>query len=88
MKLHFPNPSRSFDDSNDRICFWGYDSAIEVSFFIEAGALKRLSPDMNGTEKELLGAFDNDISRIHEMAEKIYSRSSRGSAVILVAKDF
>ncbi|MBL1259027.1 MAG: DUF1488 domain-containing protein [Thiotrichaceae bacterium] len=88
MKLHFPNPSRSFDESKDRICFWGYDSAMEVSFFIEADALKRLSPDMNGTERGLLGAFDNGINQIHEVAEKMYSRSPRSSAVILVEKDF
>jgi len=42
MRLSFPNPSRSFDASRNRICFWGYDSTIEISFFIEADALKWL----------------------------------------------
>lgn len=39
MKLTFPNPSRSFDESGKRVRFWGYDRAIEVSFFVEAEAL-------------------------------------------------
>ena len=88
MKLHFPNPSRSFDESKDRVCFWGYDSAMEVTFFIETGALKRLSPDMNGTEKALLGAFDEARPRIYEVADKVYSRGARSAAVILVEKAF
>jgi hypothetical protein len=56
MKLHFPNPSRSFDEKTSRILFWGYDRTIEVSFFLEAAALKRLFPKVNSTESELLKA--------------------------------
>ena len=44
MKLVFPNPCRSFDESENRVRFWGYDRSIEVSFFVEAAALKRLCP--------------------------------------------
>ena len=30
MKLHFPNPSRSFNEKTSRILFWGYGHTIEV----------------------------------------------------------
>jgi hypothetical protein len=56
MRLSFPNPSRSFDASTDRICFWGYDSTIEVSFLVAIDALKRLCPDMSGAESGFLQA--------------------------------
>ncbi len=89
MRLSFPNPSRSFDTSRSRVCFWGYDSAIEISFFVEAGALKRLFPEMSGAEMELLKAFDAARNRIYEVADKVYVRGGKGSyAYILAAEDF
>ncbi|MEJ2396510.1 MAG: DUF1488 family protein [Candidatus Thiodiazotropha sp.] len=39
MALNFPNPSRSFDASKNRVTFWGYDSVIEISFSVEGDAL-------------------------------------------------
>ena len=30
MRLSFPNPSRSFDASKSRVCFWGYDRTIDT----------------------------------------------------------
>jgi len=36
MRLNFPNNSRSFDANRSRVCFWGYDSTIEISFFVAA----------------------------------------------------
>jgi hypothetical protein len=39
MALNFPNGSRSFDARRDLIRFWGYDSALEISFFVEMSAL-------------------------------------------------
>lgn len=89
MRLSFPNPSRSFDASTGRICFWGYDSTIEVSFFVGIDALKRLCPEMSGTESGFLQAFDAAMNRIHEVADKVYEHGSRGSyAYILAAEDF
>ena len=44
MKLHFPNPGRSYDPDSNRVLFWGYGSTMEVSFFLETAALKRLYP--------------------------------------------
>jgi len=76
MKLSYPNPSRSFDASSRRVCFWGYDSAIEISFFVEA-------------ESGFLQAFDAALNRIHEVADKVYARGGKRSyACILAAEDF
>ena len=89
MSLSFPNPSRSFDASSSRVLFWGYDSAIEVSFFVEANALKRLCPEMSGAETAFLKAFDAARKRIHEVADKVYVHGRKGSyAYILAADDF
>jgi hypothetical protein len=91
MKLHFPNPSRSFDEKTSRILFWGYDRTIEVSFLLEAAVLKRLYPDMNGTETELLKAFDTTRERILAVAEKVYTHGGGGKgtyAYVLAAEDF
>ena len=89
MKLSFPNPSRSFDASRRRVCFWGYDSTIEISFFVEPDALKRLCPEMSDAETGFLRAFDAVRNRIHEVADKVYARGGKESfAYILAAEDF
>ena len=91
MKLHFPNPSRSFDEKSNRVLFWGYDRTIEVSFLLESAVLKRLFPDMNGTEGELLKAFDTTRETIYEVAEQVYARGGGGKgtyAYVLTAGDF
>ena len=89
MSLSFPNPSRSFDASKSRVCFWGYDRTIEVSFFVEADALKRLCPDMTGAETGFLKAFDAVRNRIQEVAGKVYARGGKGSySYRLAAEDF
>ena len=89
MRLSFPNPSRSFDSSQSRVCFWGYDSAIEVSFFVEADALKRLCPEMSSAEAGFLKAFDTTRKQIQEVADKVYVRGGKGTyAYSLSADDF
>lgn len=89
MKLSFPNPSRSFDATRNRVCFWAYDSTIEISFFIEVDALKRLCPEMSNAETEFLQAFDTARARIYEVADKVYGNGGKGSfTFILAAKDF
>jgi len=89
MRLSFPNPSRSFDASRSCVLFWGYDSAIEVSFFVEVNALKQLCPEMSGAETAFLKAFDAARNRIHEVADIVYVRSCKGSyAYTLAADDF
>ena len=89
MSLNFPNPSRSFDASSSRVCFWGYDSTIEISFFVEAGALKQLCPEMSSAEAGFLKAFDAARKRIQEVADEVYVRGGKGSyAYTLAADDF
>ncbi len=89
MTLSFPNPSRSFDAVKNRISFWGYDSVIEVSFFVGVDALQKLCPDMESTEAGFLKAFDAVRSRIYKVAEKVYIRNSKGShAYVLTAEEF
>ena len=89
MRLSFPNPSRSFDASTGRICFWGYDSTIEVSFFVGIDVLKRLCPDMSGAESGFLQAVDAALNRIHKVADKVYARGGKGVyTYILAAEDF
>lgn len=87
--LNFPNPSRSFDAANNRVQFWGYDSALEITFYVEADALKQLCPEMSSVEAGFLKAFDAARTRIHEVANKAYVRSSKGTyGYILAAEDF
>jgi hypothetical protein len=89
MKLNFPNPSCSFDATKNRVEFWGYDSTIEVSFFVEVDALKKLCPEMGNAEAGFLKAFNAARKRIHEVAEEVYARGRKGSyAYILAAADF
>ena len=89
MSLSFPNPSRSFDASRSRVCFWGYDQTIEISFFVGKEALKRLCPDMSDAESGFLQAFDAASGRIHEVADKVYVRGGKtSSSYILVAENF
>ena len=89
MTLNFPNPSRSFDAERKRVLFWGYDSVIEVSFSVEAAALRKLCPEMDGTEAGILKAFDDACKRIYLMAGRVYGRDRKGSfAYNLTAEDF
>jgi hypothetical protein len=90
MTLQFPNPSRSFDEINKCVSFWGYDSVIEVSFSIEGAALVKLHPGTVETEAGFLKAFDAVQKKIHKTAEAIYSRGRRNGtfAYNLAADDF
>jgi len=92
MKLNFPNESRSFDTTKNRVRFWGYDGAIEISFFVEADALQKLgplSPEMSSVEAIILKVFDAARERVHKVANKVYRRDRNGSYdYSLVAADF
>lgn len=79
MALQFPNLSRSFDATRDAVRFWGYDSAMECSFFVTRGALLRLAPDLPSSEAALLSAFDAHRDQICRTAAKVYVRGSKGS---------
>lgn len=85
--LNFPNVSRSYDATRRRVRFWGYDSALEISFFVDADALMPVGLDAEVPEAELLQAFDEGRDRILEVAARVYARR-RGYAHVLTAADF
>lgn len=89
MRLSFPNQSRSYDDSKNRICFWGYDKTIEVTFFVEVDALKKLSPKLSEVEAGYLQAFDSKRKKIEKVADNIYEHNKqRAFSYIISARDF
>ncbi len=50
MALNFPNMSRRFDATRRAVRFWGYDRAMESSFFVTEDALQDHQPNMNFSE--------------------------------------
>ena len=84
MTLSFPNQSRSFDGTKNRVRFWGYDTAMEISFFVEAAALRMLDPDMSDDEAGVLKTFDGARKRIHEAANNVYARRGRKGSYFYV----
>jgi len=87
MTLQFPNFSRSFDTTRDAVRFWGYDSAMECSFFVTRAALARLVPNLRSDEVALLRAFDANRTLICDAAAKVYVRG-RKCSYELDATDF
>ena len=85
--IDFPNYSRSYDRTRRAVRFWGHDSAIEASFFIEEDALRRIQPDVRPDESGFLKAFDSNRDLICAAAAKVYVRGSRG-CYDLVAANF
>jgi hypothetical protein len=83
----FPNGSRSYDARRNLIRFWGHDSALEISFFVEVSALCKLNPRTSNAEADYLEAFDAARDRIHETDCTVYSRARKG-AYLLAAADF
>jgi uncharacterized protein DUF1488 len=87
MALRFPNESRSYDATLRAVRFWGYDSAMEASFFMTEDALKRVQPDMTLNQAGALRAFDVNRPLIYAAAAKVYARGRKGS-YDLVSSDF
>jgi uncharacterized protein DUF1488 len=85
MALSFPNRSRSFDATRRAVRFWGYDSAMESSFFVTEDALKRIQPDMRLDEHGLLSAFDSNRDLICAAAARVYSRGRKGCYEVIAA---
>ena len=79
MALGFPNSSRSYDATRRAVRFWGYDSAMEWSFFVTAEALRRVHPALSEDEAGMLGAFDSHRDRICAAAARLYARGRKGS---------
>ncbi|AZO28401.1 MULTISPECIES: DUF1488 domain-containing protein [Mesorhizobium] len=90
MTLAFPNPSRSFDEARNAVCFIGHDGMFQIRFFIEVEALAKSGVALGGkvsTETACLSAFDALRTSIQDVAGKVYARSRRDS-YILTAADF
>ena len=79
MALSFPNGSRSYDATRRAVRFWGYDSAMEASFFVTEEALKRVQPSMAFDQDGALRAFDVNRLLIYATAAKVYARGHKGS---------
>jgi Protein of unknown function (DUF1488) len=77
--IDFPNLSRSYDVTRHAVRFWGYDSAIEASFFIDEDALVQMQPGVRPDESGFLNAFDANRDKIYAAAARLYVRGSRGS---------
>ena len=74
--LNFPNQSRVFDPSRRAVRFWGYDSAMEWSFFVTEGALKRLQPNMGYDEATFSSPRPfRDDNRAVQSDEQIHQKS-------------
>jgi hypothetical protein len=86
MSLSFPNQSRSYDATLRAVRFWGHDGAMEVSFFVNEDALKRLEPRSQPTESELLRAFDSHRDLIYAAAARAYRRGRKGSYELTLAE--
>ena len=77
--IDFPNHSRSYDSTRRAVRFWGHDSAIEASFYIDEDAMTRIQPGVRLDESGFLNAFDANRERICAAAAKVYVRGSRVS---------
>jgi hypothetical protein len=77
--IDFPNHSRSYDVTRHAVRFWGYDSAIEASFFIDEDALVQMQPEVQPDESGFLNVFDANRDKICAAAARVYVRGSRGS---------
>ena len=83
--IEFPNHSRCYDQTRRAVRFWGHDSAIEASFFIDEDALRRIQPSARLDEASLLNTFDCNRDLICAAATKVYVRGSRGSYDLVAA---
>ena len=79
MTLVFPNLSRSFDTTRGCVRFSGYDRTAEVSFFVEANAIRAIDHIPLAGSQELLSAFDRHRERICKAAVQAYGKRREGS---------
>src|SRR3546814_18341761 len=86
MTLTFPNLSRSYDARRDLVRFWGYDSALEVAFFVETSALCKLRPETGKLEAAYLDAFDAAREQILDYAHQVYSQARPGPFLLAEAE--
>src|ERR1700731_3196592 len=88
LPLNFPNPTRSFDEMRNAVCFVGHDGIFEIRFFVEAGALADGGAQGGRmSEAKCLSAFDRLRGSIHDVAREAYSNNHFNS-YNLSAADF
>jgi hypothetical protein len=85
LTVNFPNQSRSYDATRQAVRFWGYDRAMESSFFVTVDALKQIQPNLQADAAGLLRAFDINRERIYAIAAKVYARGRKGFYQLNVA---
>jgi hypothetical protein len=85
LVIDFPNHSRLYDATRRAVRFWGHDSAIKASVFINEDALKRIQLDGRLDESGFLKAFDSNRDLICAAAAKLYVPGSRGSCDLVAA---
>jgi len=85
--LSFPNQSRFYDTTRRAVRFWGHESAMEASFFVNEDALRGIQSDMGFDGVGVLRAFDLNRDRIYAVAAKVYGRGPKGSYDLLL-RDF
>jgi hypothetical protein len=78
MTLSFPNRSRHYDATRHAVRFWGYDSAMETSFFVSEDALTKIHPNIHRCEAGFLSAFDSHRELFCKAALNAYGRTKRG----------
>jgi Protein of unknown function (DUF1488) len=78
MTLQFPNHSRSYDRTRQAVRFWGYDTAIEYSFFVTVDALEKVQPRLRHDEEGFLSAFDAHRELIFRTAADVFVRDRKG----------
>ncbi len=81
MALTFPNTSRSYDETAQRVRFLGHDGMFEVKFFVEINAFSNIS-SRAPSEADCLAAFDAKRSSVQDIARKAYARDRRDSYVL------
>ena len=79
--LTYPNPSRSYDEADRGVRFWGYDRTFEIAFFIDQKALSRIEPETEPDEAGFLRTFDANRDRILETAGAVYARRRKDAYV-------
>ena len=85
--IDFPNQSRSYDATRRAVRFWGSDSAIETSFFINEDALTRIQPGVSLDEPGFLSVFDANRDLICAAAAKVYVRGkARTISALMIFK--
>ena len=77
--MNFTNQSRSYDATRQAVRFWGYDGALEVSFFVTDDALRRLEPGAPVDETGFLAAFETHRDHVLQAAARVYARGRKGS---------